>query len=166
VRFSWKETGDRRIRGKGIARDMSVAGIFVLTPMNPPVGTDVEIEVAPSKPLGMSKSLIKARMKVLRIEDGFEGDQRRGFAANGKVFVGGSGRNRRSVPDRSSHVGADGSGFRQGPQMNGSEGPAVNVIRWCLDSDPLNPIDKPQPLEHQDATAAGPAATRLRRIRN
>ena len=96
AKFSWHERDKQRHTGAGTVRDMSVEGIFVLSPVGPPLGARVEIEItrAEAGPAQL-KSLIKARMKVVRIDREIEDGGASGFAAHGKVFVG------RNIPKKS-----------------------------------------------------------------
>lgn len=86
VTFRWTGRDKKRNSGVGTVRDMSMEGVFVLSSICPRIGATVEMEIA--RPDQRSpRSFIKARMKVLRIDRQDESGV--GFAAQGKVFVGG-----------------------------------------------------------------------------
>lgn len=67
-------------------RDMSLKGIFILSPVCPLIGANVDIEIGRPEQKGRRRRLIKARMKVVRVEPN---ESASGFAACGKVFIGG-----------------------------------------------------------------------------
>jgi hypothetical protein len=90
--FNWNELDNKRYSGSGTVRDMSVEGIFILSSFSPPIGARVDIEIAKAERPGNVKNLIRARMKVLRIDRGITDGGITGFAAHGRVFVGRSGR--------------------------------------------------------------------------
>jgi hypothetical protein len=87
AKFSWKGVANKRSTGKGTVLDMSVEGIFVLTTAFPQIDAEVIIEIGHTKDLGRSKNLIKARMKVVRIDQEVEAGPGIGFAATGKVLI-------------------------------------------------------------------------------
>jgi len=83
--YSWGGRTRKQHSGKGTVRDMSVEGIFVMSPNCPKLGDKVDIDIGPSAPRCGKGTLIQARMKVLRID--FENDRQVGFAAHGKIFT-------------------------------------------------------------------------------
>lgn len=86
VLFRWSGPGDGPYQGEGVTRDMSVAGAFVLTSTCPPPNSLVHVEVfLPLSDAG-SKALMKAEMKVLRVEHDLAGNQGSGFSAVSKGF--------------------------------------------------------------------------------
>ena len=84
--YSWSARNKKRACGTGTVRDMSVEGIFVLTQLCPLIGARVDIEIGWPEQRRRRRRCIKARMKVVRIDQNENGT---GFAAYGKVFVGG-----------------------------------------------------------------------------
>ena len=66
---------------------MSIAGAYILTPTCPPVNSAVDLEIMLPAPSGRSKNVIKARMRVLRIERHRARASQVGFAAAGKVLA-------------------------------------------------------------------------------
>lgn len=83
--YSWSAGNKKRTSGTGTVRDMSVEGIFVLSQICPPIGARVDIEIGRPEQGRRPRRCIKARMKVVRIDQDENGI---GFAAHGKVFVG------------------------------------------------------------------------------
>lgn len=70
-----------------MTRDMSVIGVYILTPTCPPTNSVVDLEVILPAPSGRSKNVIKARMRVLRIDHQRARRSQVGFAAAGKVLA-------------------------------------------------------------------------------
>jgi len=67
--FCWEGPQRKRLQGKGITRDISLAGTFIVTPTSPPVGATVELDIflAPSSGVG-KKVRIRTEAKVIRVE--------------------------------------------------------------------------------------------------
>lgn len=89
VVFSWKTTRTDRARAEGVTRDMSISGAFIFTSTCPPADSMVYIEIVPRSRSNVSNGVIKAHMKVLRIEPDRKvaGTRQSGFAAAGKTFA-------------------------------------------------------------------------------
>lgn len=87
VIFRWDRARSNRFQGEGTTRDVSVSGIYVLTPTCPPVNSIVQMEVVLLPPFSTSKARITAEMKVLRVEHDIAGKKRSGFSGAGKGFV-------------------------------------------------------------------------------
>ena len=85
--FRWKRSRSDHIQGEGTTRDISIAGVYVLTATCPPVNSIVQVEVVLPRLHSASKTRIKAEMKVLRLEHDIAGKKRSGFSAVGKGFV-------------------------------------------------------------------------------
>ena len=78
--FHWTKAGSARFQGEGTTRDVSRAGVYVLTSSCPPGNTTLQMEII--LPFRTdSTTRIKARMKVLRVEPDIAGDGRSGFSA-------------------------------------------------------------------------------------
>jgi hypothetical protein len=86
VIFHWKGPGNERFQGEGVTRDMSVAGTFVFTPTCPPPNAVVQMEVFLPLSSGEEKALMKAEVKVLRVEHDIAGNKGSGFSALAKGF--------------------------------------------------------------------------------
>lgn len=86
VIFRWKGPGNERFQGEGVTRDMSVAGIFVLTATCPPANASVQMEVLLPISDGASRARMKSDMRVLRVEHDIAGNKRSGFSALGTGF--------------------------------------------------------------------------------
>jgi len=86
VRFRWSGRENGRFQGEGVTRDMSVAGAFILTATCPPPNAAVQMEVFLPLADGGSKALMKADMKVLRVEHDIAGNNRSGFSVESKGF--------------------------------------------------------------------------------
>jgi hypothetical protein len=84
--YRWSGREKKRSSSAGTVRDMSLEGIFILSPVCPLIGTKVDIEIGRSRLRERQRRFIKARMKVVRIE---RNESAAGFAACGKVFIGG-----------------------------------------------------------------------------
>jgi hypothetical protein len=87
VIFQWKGPENQRFQGEGATRDLSVEGVFVLTPTCPPANALVHLEVILPLSDGASKAQMKADMTVLRVDHDIAGNQRSGFSAVGKGFL-------------------------------------------------------------------------------
>jgi PilZ domain len=83
--FAWEGFQHNRLQGKGITRDISLAGTFIFTPTSPPVGAKVEVDIflAPASGSAGKKVRIKAAAKVTRVE---HSATREGFAAVSQDF--------------------------------------------------------------------------------
>jgi hypothetical protein len=86
VIFRWKGPDNERFQGVGVTRDMSVAGIFILTPTCPPTSAVVQMEVVLRPEAGKSETWMKADMTVMRVEHDIAGYTRSWFSAFGKGF--------------------------------------------------------------------------------
>src|SRR5450759_2795419 len=95
VIFRWKGSRSIHFQGEGSTRDISVAGVYVLTATCPSVNSIMQMEVVLPRLHGAAKTRIKADMKVLRIEHDIAGEGRCGFSAVGKSW--------RYAPSRSKH---------------------------------------------------------------
>src|ERR1019366_9966202 len=87
VLFHWKKSRNDRFQGEGITRDISGAGVYVLTATCPPVNSIVQMEVAFPQLQSAATMRIKAEMRVLRVEHDTAGEGRSGFSAVGKGFA-------------------------------------------------------------------------------
>ena len=86
VIFRWKGPDNERLQGEGVTRDMSVAGVFILTAACPPPNAVVQMEVLLPVSDGASKVRMKSDMTVLRLEHDIADNKRSGFSAVGKGF--------------------------------------------------------------------------------
>jgi hypothetical protein len=86
VVFRWKGPDNEHFQGEGVTRDMSVAGVFVLTAACPPPNAVVQMEVLLPVSDGASKVRMKSDMTVLRLEHDIADNKRSGFSAAGKGF--------------------------------------------------------------------------------
>src|ERR1700726_5107642 len=86
VIFRWDGPDSGQYQGEGVTRDMSVSGAFVLTATCPPPKAVVQVEAFLPLTDGASKAVMKADMKVLRVEHDIAGNKRSGFSAIGKGF--------------------------------------------------------------------------------
>jgi hypothetical protein len=87
VIFHWMGPGGKPFQGEGATRDMSVDGVFVLTPTCPPAHVMVQLEVILLLPDGTSRAQMKAEMMVLRVDHAIAGNVRSGFSAFGQGFL-------------------------------------------------------------------------------
>ena len=83
--FAWEGLQHNRLQGKGITRDISLAGTFIFTPTAPPVGAKVEVDIFLAPAFGSTgkKVRIRAAAKVTRVE---HSAIREGFAAVSQDF--------------------------------------------------------------------------------
>lgn len=69
VVFRWKDAEGIERQGNGTSRDVSETGAFVLTPVSPPMGADVELRISF---VALPKATTAVRMefggRVLRVE--------------------------------------------------------------------------------------------------
>jgi hypothetical protein len=85
VTFSWEDEGSMCDIGHGTTRDVSECGLFVLTDLCPPLGTDIDFEV--SFPFRDDSQIqMKVRGKVVRIEPSADVGALQGFASETKVL--------------------------------------------------------------------------------
>ena len=87
VIFRWKGPDNQRFQGEGSTRDLSVEGVYVLTPTCPPANSLVHLEVILPLSDGTSKAQMKADMTVLRVDHDIAENKRSGFSAVGKGFL-------------------------------------------------------------------------------
>src|SRR5216684_7209224 len=82
--FSWESAQTSRLLGKGVTRDISLAGAFILTLTCPPVGTAVQLEIfLPPLLRGARSVRIKTGATVIRVEHSGGGE---GLAVVGPGF--------------------------------------------------------------------------------
>ena len=82
--FTWESAQNSRLLGKGVTRDLSSAGAFILTLTSPPVGTTLELEIfLPPLFQGARRVRIKTEATVIRVE---HSRAREGFAVVGQDF--------------------------------------------------------------------------------
>ena len=86
VIFRWSGPANERFQGEGFTRDMSVAGVFVLTPTCPPANAEIQMEVLLPISDGLSNARMKSKMAVLRVEHDIAENKRSGFSAVGPGF--------------------------------------------------------------------------------
>ena len=84
VRFSWKSP-EGICREEGLTRDVSEAGIFVLTDFHPPVGTTIRFEVS-FLSASAQQVRIRAQGQVVRVETADQSQAQCGFAAATKTI--------------------------------------------------------------------------------
>jgi|SRR5579863_5737158 len=84
--FTWKRSRSDHFQGEGTTRDISAAGVYVLTATCPPIDSTVQMEVVLPQLEGAPKTRIKAEMKVLRVDFNTEREGRSGFSAVSKGF--------------------------------------------------------------------------------
>jgi hypothetical protein len=87
VVFHWSGPGNKRFRGEGATRDMSVDSVFVLTATCPPANAVVHMEVVLPLSDSSSKAEMRAEMLVMRVDHDVAGINRSGFSAVGKGFM-------------------------------------------------------------------------------
>lgn len=68
--FAWEGAQHTRLQGKGVTRDISLAGVFIFTATCPPVGAEVELDIFLSGRPAMEakKVCIRTEAKVIRVE--------------------------------------------------------------------------------------------------
>ena len=82
--FTWESGHCSRLLGNGVTRDISLAGVFILTSNSPPVGTGVQLEIfVPPLLRGARSVRIKTEATVIRIEHSGGAE---GFAVVGQGF--------------------------------------------------------------------------------
>src|SRR5579871_241894 len=82
VIFRWSGPDHERFQGEGVTRDMSVAGVFVLTDTCPPPDAAIQMEVLLPFLDGPSNARLKSQMTVLRVEHDIAENKRSGFSAH------------------------------------------------------------------------------------
>jgi hypothetical protein len=84
--FSWKDAGGTRWQGRGLTRDISETGLFVVTRNAPPSGVAVKVEVRAYSQWG-SGLLMQAKGQVVRVEVNEQPASGVGFAAATRSLV-------------------------------------------------------------------------------
>ncbi len=87
VLFYWKNQRGDRFQGKGITRDISVVGAYVLSTTCPPANLPVDVEIILPPLDGASERRIQAKTRVLRVENEVTGRPRRGFSVISDGFT-------------------------------------------------------------------------------
>ena len=87
VVFYWESPQHDRLQGEGVTRDISVSGAYLLTATCPPADATVQVEIIVSSVLGTVKPLIKAKMRVLRVEHDPANQGQSGFSIVGDGFA-------------------------------------------------------------------------------
>jgi hypothetical protein len=82
VIFRWSGPDNERFQGEGVTRDMSVAGVFVLTVTCPPPNAVIQMEVLLPFLDGASNARLKYHMTVLRVDHDIAENRRSGFSAH------------------------------------------------------------------------------------
>ena len=137
--FTWKGAANKYSESIGTVLDMSVEGIFISTTDCPQVGTEVNIEVVQPNDRGRSKYLIKARMKVLRIDhDANQGCGLR-FAAQGKVFIGRTHSHEEAAVNGAKPVIFKKIGSRRDSRMNSVKSQDTHMVQVTPISKPFDP---------------------------
>ena len=89
--FSWDGSDDQHATSEGITRDICVQGAYVYSANCPPLQSAVEIELLLPPLRGtIPTAAIKARGRVLRVEECTEDSSRQGFAVGVEGFKVGS----------------------------------------------------------------------------
>ena len=82
--FSWECAQNSRLLGRGVTRDINLAGAFILALAAPPAGTAVQLEIfLPPLLRGAQSVRIRTDATVIRVEH-FEAVE--GFAVVGQGF--------------------------------------------------------------------------------
>jgi hypothetical protein len=85
--FSWESQAGGRFKGEGLTRDISVRGVYILTPTCPPPKVVIQVEIFLTSPGATGHSVrIVTEGRVLRVEHPAKGKARGGFAVAGKGF--------------------------------------------------------------------------------
>lgn len=85
--FWWAGQADGSLQGEGVTRDISVGGVYILTPTCPPPGVMVQVKILLTSPDATGHSVsIAAEGQVLRVEHTAEGRAQGGFAVASKGF--------------------------------------------------------------------------------
>jgi hypothetical protein len=82
--FSWESAQSRRLLGKGVTRDISLVGAFILSLTSPPVDAVLHLEIFLPPPLQGARSVrIQTEAIVIRVEHAVQNE---GFAVVGQGF--------------------------------------------------------------------------------
>lgn len=88
VRFSWANEQQKRFHGRGITRDISARGAFILAASCPPASVTVHVKILISPdPPDAPIARLKGDAQVLRVEDAHAGQGPSGFAVVTKGFA-------------------------------------------------------------------------------
>jgi hypothetical protein len=80
VDFEWIDEGESH-HGRGLTRDINSKGMFIYSDSEPPVKTDLQVEVSFSGIAETPTNLrLSAESLVIRVDSAPSGDERRGFA--------------------------------------------------------------------------------------
>jgi hypothetical protein len=81
VFFRWRDIEGNEHHGEGTSRDISETGAFVLTPLSPPLGTDIELRISFAALLEETRAVrMELGGRVLRVEQAAAGRGIGGFA--------------------------------------------------------------------------------------
>jgi PilZ domain len=86
VIFRWGVSHKDRFLGEGTTRDVSLTGAYVLTATCPPVNEMVQMEIIFPPLFTTSSTRMRAKMKVLRVENDAASERPGGFSIVGKGF--------------------------------------------------------------------------------
>jgi hypothetical protein len=87
IDFRWEAGGIRQM-GKGRTRDISEKGVFVLSPVSPPLGYTVYMNIIlPPLQGALQAAQIQGEAQVLRIEPRSDGGETVGFALLSREVV-------------------------------------------------------------------------------
>jgi hypothetical protein len=83
--FAWEGSKGNILQGKGVTRDIGLAGAFVFTPTTPPVNAKIDLEIflAPTSSVGKNVR-IKTEATITRIDHSAASE---GFAAVSQDFT-------------------------------------------------------------------------------
>ncbi len=85
--FSWEGAEKNLLQGEGVTRDISLSGAFILSLTCPPAEAVVQVELfLPPFHGTVATARIKAKARVLRVEQAPEGEQQSGFAVDSPGF--------------------------------------------------------------------------------
>lgn len=88
MKFFWKDARDTQHEGIGLARDISVRGLFVFTISPPPLESVVKLKAfLPPGRSAVPPLRIQGQGRVVRVDAAHGGQRRAGFAVAGERFV-------------------------------------------------------------------------------
>ena len=86
--FFWRDARDTQHEDIGLARDISVRGLFVFTTSPPALESEVKLKAfLPPGRSAVAPLQIHGQGRVVRVEAARGGEARAGFAAAGERFV-------------------------------------------------------------------------------
>jgi len=84
VTFTWEEPQGSICREEGFTRDISVRGVYIYATTCPPPDAVVQVDIILPQMSRRQGSMVRGKLRTLRVEQDPWPDKRNGFSATGK----------------------------------------------------------------------------------